>query len=63
MQVGALGIATAMQVLLGAEGRGGDSSRLHRVEVAALITTLGKFASAIQIVTEFEERRSSTGEE
>ena len=63
MQVGALGIATAMQVLLGAEGRGGDSSRLHRVEIAALITTLGKFASAIQIVSEFEERRSSMGEE
>ena len=56
-QVGALGVATAMQVLLGAEGRGGDSSRLHRVEIAALLTTLGKFASAVQIVTEFEERK------
>ena len=56
-KVGALGVATAMQVLLGAEGRRGDSNRLHRVEIAALITTLGKFASAIQIVAEFEERR------
>ena len=55
--MGALGVATAMQVLLGAEGRGGDSSRLHRVEIAALLTTLGKFASAVQIVTEFEERK------
>lgn len=53
-KVGSLGVATAMQVLLGAEGRGGDSSRLHRVEIAALISTLGKFAHAVQIVQEFE---------
>jgi len=56
-KVGALGIATSMQVLLGAEGRGGDSSRLHRVEIAALVTTLGKFSNAIRIVTEMEAAR------
>ena len=55
-KVGTLGIATALSVLLGAEGRGGDSSRLHRVEVAALISTLGKFANAVQIVEDFEAR-------
>lgn len=58
-KVGALGVATALSVLLGAEGRGGDSSRLHRVEVAALISTLGKFANAVQIVQEFEARRAA----
>ena len=58
-KVGALGVATALSVLLGAEGRGGDSSRLHRVEVAALISTLGKFASAVKIVQEFEARRAA----
>jgi hypothetical protein len=56
--VGALGLATALAVLLGAEGRGGDSSRLHRVEIAALIATLGKFAKAAQIIKDFEARRN-----
>lgn len=62
-KVGALGLATALSVLLGAGGRGGDSARLHRVEVAALISTLGKFASAVQIVQEFELRKFEKGDE
>jgi len=57
-KVGALGLATALQVLLGAEGRGGSSSRLNRVEIAAMITTLGKFANAVMIVQEFEARKA-----
>jgi len=57
-KVGSLGLATALQVLLGAEGRGGDSSRLHRVEIAALISSLGKFANAIQIIKEFETAKT-----
>lgn len=60
-KVGSLGLATAMQVLLGAEGRGGDAQRLHRVEIAALVTTLSKFASAIEFVVEMERRRDQEG--
>jgi len=54
--VGALGVATAMQILLGAEGVG-ESYEPTRVEIAALVTTLGKFASAVKIVKEFEASR------
>lgn len=57
-KVGALGLATALQVILGANGQGGDSERLKRVELAAMITTLGKFANAVMIVKEFEARKA-----
>ena len=55
--MGTLGLATALQLLLGAEGRGSDPNRLDRVELAALIATLGKFSNAVQIVQEFEARK------
>jgi len=61
-KVGALGLSVAMSILLGDEGRGGDAGRLHRVEIAALVSTLGKFANAIQIVGEMEERTAMAGE-
>lgn len=53
--MGTLGINTAMQILLGKEGRGGDAARMHRVEVAALITTLGKFLRSVQTVRSMED--------
>lgn len=46
-KIGAMGLSTAFQVLLGRAGEGGDVNRIHRVELAALMTTLSKFSTAI----------------
>lgn len=59
--MGTLGVNTALQILLGREGRGGDAARMHRVEVAALITTLHKFLSSVQTVREMEARLVAAG--
>jgi len=47
-KISALGISTALQVLLGRTGEGGDVERVHRVELAALMAALSKFSSAIR---------------
>jgi len=49
-KVSVLGLTTALQVILGRTGNGGDASRIHRVELAALMTALGKFSSAVNLV-------------
>jgi len=49
-KVSVLGLSTALQVLLGSTGEGGDAKRVHRVELAALMTSLYKFSSAVQYV-------------
>ena len=54
-KIGALGLASALQMLLGERGGGGDAARMHRVEVAAMITFLAKLAKAISIVSAFED--------
>lgn len=59
--MGTLGVNTAMQILLGREGRGGDAARMHRVEVAALIATLQKFLSTIQTVRAMEAELAASG--
>lgn len=46
-KIGAMGLSTAFQVLLGGDGEGGDLKKIHRVEIAALMTTLSKFSTAI----------------
>lgn len=61
-KVGTLGLNTAMQILLGKEGRGGDAARMHRVEVAALVVALNKFLSAIQTVRTMEARLVELGQ-
>ena len=61
-KVGALGMSVAMSVLLGDEGLERDTARLHRVEIAALVSTLGKFVSAIQIVGRMEQRAAMRAE-
>jgi len=48
-KIGAMGLSTAFQVLLGSTGEGGDVKRVHRVELAALMTTLSKFSTAISL--------------
>lgn len=50
-KISVLGLSTAMQVLLGRTGEGEDPNRIHRVELAALMTTLSKFSTAIQYCT------------
>lgn len=47
-KIGAMGLSTAFQVLLGRTGEGGDVNRIHRVELAALMTTLSKFSTAVE---------------
>jgi hypothetical protein len=46
-KIGAMGLSTAFQVLLGRDGEGGDLKKIHRVEIAALMTTLSKFSTAV----------------
>ena len=61
-KVSILGLAGALQVLLGIQGRGEegahdrppDPTSLHRVEVAALITFAAKLSSACELVKRYE---------
>jgi len=50
-KISVLGLSTALLILLGSSGEGGDATRIHRVELAALMTTLSKFSSAIRYCT------------
>jgi hypothetical protein len=47
-KVAMLGLSTALQIHLGRTGEGGDPNRIHRVELAALLTTITKFSKAIE---------------
>lgn len=47
-KIGMMGFSTALQILVGRTGDGGDVTRVHRVELAALMTTLFKFSRAIE---------------
>jgi len=44
-KISTMGLSTAFQVLVGADQTGG--SKLHRVELAALVSTIHKFATAV----------------
>ena len=46
-KIGMMGLSTALQILLGTRGEGGDAYRIHRVELAALVATVYKFSRAI----------------
>jgi hypothetical protein len=48
-KIAVMGLSTAFQLLVGSTGEGGDITRVHRVELAALMTTLYKFSRAIEI--------------
>lgn len=52
-KIGTMGFSTAMQILVGNFGEGGDTFRVHRVELAALMTTLHKFARAVETCQEY----------
>ena len=60
-KVSVLGLASALHVLLGLQGRGEegcnrppDPTSLHRTEIAALVTFAAKLSSAIDVVERFE---------
>ena len=59
-KVAVLGLAASLQVLLGFSGRGEECNRppdptsLHRVEVAALVTTCAKLSAACDLVQRME---------
>jgi hypothetical protein len=47
-KVSVMGLSTALQILVGQKGEGGDVTRVHRVELATLMTALDKFSRAIE---------------
>ena len=49
-----LGLSTALQLLVGHRGTGGDVTKVHRVELAALVTTMGKFSSGLDLCLEMQ---------
>lgn len=51
-KIAALGLATAMHILIGRAGKGVDPSELHRVELAALVKSLQRFSAAIEFCRE-----------
>ncbi|GMH75843.1 hypothetical protein TL16_g06889, partial [Triparma laevis f. inornata] len=60
-KIGVLGLSTALQILLGKSGTGVDRqviSKLHRVELAALLTTTGKLGRAVMF---YEDRIKGGG--
>lgn len=48
-KIAMMGLSTALQIHLGRSGEGADISRVHRVELAALISTLLKFSKAVKL--------------
>jgi len=48
-KISSLGLSTALQLALGQSGAGGDVAKIRRVELAALVTTMGKFCSGIEL--------------
>merc|ERR1719203_1046070 len=54
-KISTLGLSTAVQLAVGHRGTGGDVTKIHRVELAALVTTLSKFCDAIELCLEMQE--------
>jgi len=50
-KIAMMGLSTALQIHLGRAGEGADISRLRRVELAALLSTLFKFSKAVEFST------------
>lgn len=53
-KISVLGLTTAFQILVGQRGEGGDPEKVHRVELAALMTTLHKFSLAVDLCKEMK---------
>jgi hypothetical protein len=67
-KIAAMGLSTALQLLLGKSGNGIEVEdtnyfkKIHRVELAALLTTLEKFSNAIEFCVDMEAQISSGGD-
>lgn len=48
-KISTLGLSTALQLAVGHGGTGGDAKKVHRVELAALVTAMGKFSNGIEL--------------
>jgi hypothetical protein len=46
-KISTMGLSTALQILIGRTGEGGDVTRIHRVELAALMSCVYKVSRAI----------------
>jgi len=57
-KIATMGLSTAFQLLLGKSGEGGDVRTVHRVELAALMTTLSKFSTAVKFCSEMTAKTS-----
>jgi Endoplasmic Reticulum Oxidoreductin 1 (ERO1) len=53
-KIAVLGLTTAMQILVGHSGEGSDPGKLHRVELAALMTTLHRCSNAIKFCQQMQ---------
>jgi ERO1-like protein alpha len=53
-KISVLGLTTALRILVGRYGEGGDTSSVHRVELAALMTMLYKCSRAIKFCQEMQ---------
>ena len=52
-KVMSMGLGSALAVLLGDDGKGGDATRLDRVELGALVATCAKLGRACDTVERF----------
>ena len=48
-KISILGLSTALQLAVGHRGNGGDIKKIHRVELAALVTSMGKCSRGIEL--------------
>lgn len=54
-KISALGLSTALQLAVGGNsGGGGDVDKVRRVELAALVSCLGKFGQGIELCNEMQ---------
>lgn len=53
-KISTLGLSTALQLAVGHRGTGGDVAKIHRVELAALVTALGKCSRGIDLCLEMQ---------
>lgn len=55
-KISTLGLSTALQLAVGHRGTGGDATKIHRVELAALLTAMGKFSGGIDLCLKMQTR-------
>ena len=55
-KIAMMGLSTALQVHLGRSGEGADPNRIHRVELATLMSTLYKFSMAVKFSQQMTSR-------